>query len=553
MTLQRINLLTKLEIIEDHKNLKITIDLKKWVILDRNLMQRKAVLEWLDKANFDDPIEIDPHIEPSVIKPIDPQILNDIVMFDNEDVKKLTYNDEQDFPKSFKPNPKFVRTIKNEFHHLRECSIILHRVDLLKKERSDNDGVDFENVGCFSEDEPSVSVFSEDESGIELPTVPAQICRKKKKDTDSDFSDNSEVQEMKAKERGEKKKRVRKKYPPKIHFDADGNRVKKKKRLKKKYDSEGNILLKFGCELCPYKTWLKDHLNKHMQRHNPEYQCPYCEKKLPLKGDLNVHIQRVHTGERPFECKLCNFASVTRQQLRLHHNRHHLGIVPLRNKACKYCAYKAESLGSLKAHVQSVHKINRTELFKCNICAVKTTSKDRYTRHMKAHESGVEFFCNFCGKKFVELQDRKIHEKNHRKMMMDPEKSFKCQFCDKTFSFRSYLQTHEKLHSKNKYWNCRLCGTEFSSSPAFKRHFLRVHENERMYGCEDCGFYTDSMILYKKHLKSESHLSVITLCAKNAGTVSQSVFQNSNNIESCVDLRLGSNFSDSNVMPQIPV
>jgi len=75
---------------------------------------------------------------------------------------------------------------------------------------------------------------------------------------------------------------------------------------------------------------------------------------------------------------------------------------------------------------------------------------------------------------------------------------------------KAYLRNHEKIHSENKYWNCRLCGTKFSSRSAFQRHFLRRHKNEKMYGCDDCGFYTDSFILQNKHMTSETHLSVKT-------------------------------------------
>ena len=77
------------------------------------------------------------------------------------------------------------------------------------------------------------------------------------------------------------------------------------------------------CPYCPYKTFQKCDLTKHIRIHSGErpFKCPLCDYSASQKSSLNTHI-RIHTGEKPFKCDHCDYVTAHYSSLYNHKKIH---------------------------------------------------------------------------------------------------------------------------------------------------------------------------------------------------------------------------------------
>ena len=57
----------------------------------------------------------------------------------------------------------------------------------------------------------------------------------------------------------------------------------------------------------------------------------------------------------------------------------------------------------------------------------------------RIHASEKPYSCNFCDKKFAQINSLNVHERIHT-----GEKPYSCKICDKKFTDSSNLKQHEK-------------------------------------------------------------------------------------------------------------
>ena len=155
------------------------------------------------------------------------------------------------------------------------------------------------------------------------------------------------------------------------------------------------------------------------------FVCPRCQKEFTVKGNLRVHIESVHEKKR-HKCDQCEKDYGSRVALRSHqrtkhegktrkykynqkqcphcskcfriggnYNNHLLTHQSLKPFLCPFCSsYAAKQLGSLKAHIDSIH-------FKCrwfclmNGCNNCESKAGNMSRHLKKKHNMSSNFANY--------------------------------------------------------------------------------------------------------------------------------------------------------------
>ena len=66
---------------------------------------------------------------------------------------------------------------------------------------------------------------------------------------------------------------------------------------------------KFKCEMCPYASSRKDHMNDHIEgvhKKSKNHKCEICGKGFTRKSYIKEHMASIHKmGEKPHKCELC--------------------------------------------------------------------------------------------------------------------------------------------------------------------------------------------------------------------------------------------------------
>ena len=102
-------------------------------------------------------------------------------------------------------------------------------------------------------------------------------------------------------------------------------------------------------------------------------------------------------------------------------------ITITKRKSKKYkCTESAcdEMFDDMKEWVKHINNEHKLQEYSCTICGHKTKSKDKYEKHMMAHE--------------------------------EKQNKWKCSVCSKTFTFKCYLQRHELIHTDERNMSVRI-------------------------------------------------------------------------------------------------
>lgn len=136
------------------------------------------------------------------------------------------------------------------------------------------------------------------------------------------------------------------------------------------------------------------------------FQCHICDKRFTTKGNMTRHTV-THTGARPFKCKFCG----SQFSRRSHLDSHNTTILhdKIKIHECEICKKRFVSKRDVSQHMNR-HTDDRP--FKCSQCPKSYCDSSNLLEHTKIH-SEPTYACEFCGKKFKQLQSLKKHRDDY--------------------------------------------------------------------------------------------------------------------------------------------
>ncbi|XP_067385528.1 zinc finger protein 142 [Emydura macquarii macquarii] len=264
--------------------------------------------------------------------------------------------------------------------------------------------------------------------------------------------------------------------------------------------AEGSEYL-FKTHMCPEckrcfkkRTHLVEHLHLHFP--DPSLQCPNCQKYFTSKSKLKIHMMR-ETGEKAHRCPLCHYSSVEKNALNRHMASMHENISNFYSDVytCPVCQEPFRLSQALKEHLKT-HKAEpkRLSCFQGD-CGYCTEDRKEFIRHLKETHGIKAVECKYhaCSLLFGTAEAMEAHRKTHY--------AFHCQQCDFICSNKHVFRKHKKQgHPGSEQLQCGFCPYATFNPVEFHDHVGKMHANEKIHKCTECGFATAHKRVLIRHM-----------------------------------------------------
>lgn len=221
-----------------------------------------------------------------------------------------------------------------------------------------------------------------------------------------------------------------------------------------------NLPKSLTCSHCKKVFTSRNTLKLHVLNHMGKlpHQCDQCDAGFYKPADLLKHKERYHSEGSPlslasrFKCAYCPRIFIRKSARRYHHTVFH-GMVSKKNAPvnagpagtkrvvkpdpdmefpCGLCTLVFVTAQMLQTHHKQHHP-DEEFFFKCPLCPKRTTQRNYYFSHVRAHEGKDRHACELCNAKF----DRKVLLFNHQRLYHSETGKtsmiFKCTVCDREF------------------------------------------------------------------------------------------------------------------------
>ena len=99
-------------------------------------------------------------------------------------------------------------------------------------------------------------------------------------------------------------------------------------------------------------------------------------------------------------------------------------------------------------------------------------SKPNSDKKFMGRQSGGNFPCNQCGRRFQSKRNLKSHEQNNHSV-----EPCACEFCNKEFINRRQLQMHILMRHEVKFC-CKACDLTLATQKLYDNHLKAFHEHK---------------------------------------------------------------------------
>lgn len=118
--------------------------------------------------------------------------------------------------------------------------------------------------------------------------------------------------------------------------------------------------------------------------------CPMCGKTFSGGRACRVHVERTHLKIKRYTCDLCGYRSYMKDHLKSHMTSH----IKERTIKCDQCDRVFNRLQCLRVHVKSAHSDERTHICECG--KTYKTHSALYTHMRYWHSDEKKFQCSVC-------------------------------------------------------------------------------------------------------------------------------------------------------------
>lgn len=223
----------------------------------------------------------------------------------------------------------------------------------------------------------------------------------------------------------------------------------------------------FQCDLCAYKTKLKQGIQAHMRKHMKapgSHRCPFCEETFLRTQNVATHVRACHlTDPNNLNCH-CGllfscFRELESHMIAAHNQKTHIHSCSLCQKPLKHC--------------RSIHNCAGDTRSLCKICGKRFESEIIFRDHVKRHKNAVKCKHPGCDKKFTNSKNASYHyETKHL-----PPKIVTCPICSLTFKADICLQYHFDRNHRVERVKCMLLDCNYM---ALRRPHLILHYDKHI-------------------------------------------------------------------------
>ena len=317
-----------------------------------------------------------------------------------------------------------------------------------------------------------------------------------------------------------------------------------------------DIVMKFACNVCSYRTVNNSNLIRHYKRSHMNSAfclCKLCDFKTLSLVMIKKHMKNNHqsssewelskngaeskenlvTPASQYKCDKCSYQCNYPIALRNHKIVH----TPKQFK-CEYCPFQTRSLKFLKRHVECRHTKSTVQLnsskipvsisagpsladkklptvsmtfkfFKCDRCTFIARHQKNLEKHIKAHDAEYNYKCphclfiNTCFKTF-RMHMNKFHPKEQITLKRHPLERYKyqCSKCGYETNSSEKLKKHEIDHEEGRFYHCEICQYIAVSHIRLSKHIKLKHPQTLLKKCNHCNYTTNRTKNYKAHLQA---------------------------------------------------